>query len=151
MKKCYKNHIISLVIFCILVLNLPANAYAVVVTRTRRLSTAYTWTGNRTASGLWPNIGYVAVHPNPNNKSQPIIKFGTILYIDKIVNKYAPYEEWDQLYHPTMGEMGTLKVQDMGDIYYNYSDLYWIDIYWGDDPDSAWAYGQRYIDYHYNQ
>lgn len=36
--------------------------------------TAYTHTGNRTATGRWPKIGYVAVNPN-------VIPYGTKLYI----------------------------------------------------------------------
>lgn len=38
-------------------------------------ATAYTWTGNRTATGTWPSRGTVAVDPR-------VIPLGTELYID---------------------------------------------------------------------
>jgi hypothetical protein len=59
-----------------------------------------------------------------------------------------PYEEWDMIYHPTYGEMQTVQVQDIGDIYLTWSS-YWIDLYWGDDQEAADEYGTRWIDYHY--
>ena len=37
--------------------------------------TAYTWTGNRTASGTWPAVGTAAVDPK-------VIPLGTKLYIE---------------------------------------------------------------------
>ncbi|MDD2212349.1 MAG: 3D domain-containing protein [Bacilli bacterium] len=39
-------------------------------------ATAYTHTGNRTATGIWPSVGIVAVDPR-------VIPLGTRLYIDK--------------------------------------------------------------------
>ncbi|MCL1816546.1 MAG: 3D domain-containing protein [Clostridiales bacterium] len=45
---------------------------------TRRLfmeSTAYTWTGNKTATGTWPSVGTIAVDPN-------FIPLGTKLYVE---------------------------------------------------------------------
>ena len=38
-------------------------------------ATAYTWTGNRTASGTWPSRGTIAVDPR-------VIPLGTELYIE---------------------------------------------------------------------
>lgn len=38
-------------------------------------TTAYTWTGNRTATGVWPSRGAVAVDPR-------VIPLGTKLYIE---------------------------------------------------------------------
>ena len=38
-------------------------------------ATAYTWTGNRTASGTWPAVGTVAVDPN-------VIPLGSVLYVE---------------------------------------------------------------------
>ena len=38
-------------------------------------ATAYTWTGNRTASGTWPAVGTAAVDPK-------VIPLGTKLYIE---------------------------------------------------------------------
>lgn len=38
-------------------------------------STAYTWTGCRTASGSWPSRGTVAVDPN-------VIPLGSVLYVE---------------------------------------------------------------------
>ena len=38
-------------------------------------ATAYTWTGNRTASGTWPAVGTAAVDPK-------VITLGTKLYIE---------------------------------------------------------------------
>lgn len=38
-------------------------------------ATAYTWTGNRTATGVWPSRGAVAVDPR-------VIPLGTKLYIE---------------------------------------------------------------------
>lgn len=114
-------------------------------------STAYVSTGELTSSGVWPEVGYCAVHPSVNGGSTPIIPYGTVLYIDKIVNAYSPYEEWDELIHPDYGEVSTLQVQDIGDKWYSRGvSLYWVDIFWGDDEESADEYGIRYIDYHYN-
>jgi 3D (Asp-Asp-Asp) domain-containing protein len=45
---------------------------------TRRLSmesTAYTWTGNKTATGTWPTVGTVAVDPQ-------VIPLGSRVYVD---------------------------------------------------------------------
>jgi 3D (Asp-Asp-Asp) domain-containing protein len=38
-------------------------------------ATAYTWTGNRTASGTWPTVGTVAVDPK-------VIPLGSRLYVE---------------------------------------------------------------------
>jgi 3D (Asp-Asp-Asp) domain-containing protein len=47
-------------------------------TYTRRLSvesTAYTWTGNKTATGAWPTVGTIAVDPK-------VIPLGSRVYVD---------------------------------------------------------------------
>ncbi|MBQ1501300.1 MAG: G5 domain-containing protein [Firmicutes bacterium] len=38
-------------------------------------ATAYTWTGNRTATGTWPTVGTIAVDPN-------VIPLGTRVYVE---------------------------------------------------------------------
>lgn len=38
-------------------------------------ATAYTWTGNKTATGIWPEVGVVAVDPE-------VIPLGTHLYVE---------------------------------------------------------------------
>jgi 3D (Asp-Asp-Asp) domain-containing protein len=38
-------------------------------------ATAYTWTGNRTATGTWPEVGTIAVDPE-------VIPLGTRLYVE---------------------------------------------------------------------
>lgn len=38
-------------------------------------ATAYTWTGCRTATGIWPSRGTVAVDPN-------VIPLGSVLYVE---------------------------------------------------------------------
>ena len=37
-------------------------------------ATAYTWTGNRTATGTWPKVGTIAVDPK-------VIPLGTKVYV----------------------------------------------------------------------
>lgn len=156
MKKLYPK-IASLLVIVLTLSLLSVTSFA--LTKTNQDSTAYTWTGNRTASGVWPEVGYCAVHPTVSGGSTPKISYGTVLYIDKVVNEYSPFEEWDMLYHPTYGEMTAVQVQDLGDTSFtrkitlaggvwHYLSAYWIDLYWGDDPDEGYDYGARYIDYH---
>jgi 3D (Asp-Asp-Asp) domain-containing protein len=38
-------------------------------------ATAYTWTGNKTATGTWPKVGTIAVDPE-------VIPMGTRLYVE---------------------------------------------------------------------
>jgi 3D (Asp-Asp-Asp) domain-containing protein len=38
-------------------------------------ATAYTWTGNRTATGTWPRVGTIAVDPK-------VIPLGTKMYVE---------------------------------------------------------------------
>ncbi|MZP29265.1 DUF348 domain-containing protein [Heliobacterium undosum] len=46
------------------------------ITRTMRMeATAYTHTGNRTATGVWPHVGIIAVDPG-------VIPLGTMLYVE---------------------------------------------------------------------
>ena len=49
---------------------------------------AYSGT-NRTASGKVPEVGYASVHWVGSNRQNPIISFGTYIYIDS--NKELPW------------------------------------------------------------
>ena len=49
---------------------------------------AYSGT-NRTASGKVPEVGYASVHWVGSNRQNPIISFGTSIYIDS--NKELPW------------------------------------------------------------
>jgi len=111
-------------------------------TKTNEDSTAYNWTGNKTANGNWPVLGISAVHRvrdiNSSSTSYaPVIAFGTTLNITN-VDIWLPdghgYE--DQF---TVDDTGSGPTR---------TD-YWVDIYYHNDTASAIAYGVTKLDYTY--
>lgn len=66
-------------------------------------ATAYTWTGNRTASGTWPAVGTVATDPE-------VIPLGSRLWIEGYGEAIAADTggdikgNWVDLYYPTEAE-----------------------------------------------
>lgn len=96
-----------------------------------------------------PNeIGYVAVHPKvKGTHKDPVIPFGTYIYIDKVVTENGKGETYDSVFSPE-GELTAVKVQDIGDVNYTWS-TYFLDFYFGDDLAAAEEFGVCRIDYHY--
>lgn len=141
-----------MVSLCLLFMLIATNFSTVVdaakVSKSNQDVTAYV-DGNRTASGENPRVGYCAVHPSKRGEHKnPIIPFGTVLNITKIVDPYTG-EKWDMLYHPYYDEINALQVQDIGDVNYNFS-TYWIDIWYGISmKEEAKEFGERKIDYFY--
>lgn len=92
--------------------------------------TAYTAKrGAIMASGVIPEVGYVAVHPaiwGLDQWNNPIIPFGASITL---------LDDEESIFHPHYGEMRSFQVQDVGDML-NSGGLsgYFLDIYWGESP-----------------
>lgn len=157
-----RNNIYRVIAMClgigVIAFNLASTAYAATY-KTNEDSTAYTYTGQPTASGKTAKISYCAVHPTVKNGSTPRIPFGTVLYIDEIRNLFDPYDVWDMFYSPE-GELGYVRVEDIGDPNFTqeieFTDgtkrkltLDFVDLYFGTYYQDANDYGFRAIDYHY--
>lgn len=111
------------------------------VTKSNQDSTAYNWTGNRTANGNWPVLGISAVHRvkdiSGGTSNSPVIPFGTALDIIGV-------DIWLPDGH---GYEDQFTVDDTGSGP-NRTD-YWIDIYYHNDTASAIAYGITTLSYSY--
>lgn len=59
------------------------------ITRKNQDSTAYNWTGYKTANGNWPVLGIVACHREKDiyggSSNAPVIPFGKHVYLDRYV------------------------------------------------------------------
>lgn len=100
------------------------------------------------ANGEWPKIGDVAVHPSVKGGSTPIIPYGTYLIIDLICSQDGLYDDY---WHSPEGDIGALKVGDLGDVKYDRGfTKYWVDLYYGDYTTEANAWGLGKIYYHYD-
>ena len=102
--------------------------------------TAYTAKhGSVMASGVTPEVGYIAVHPAIWGMEQwdnPIFPFGASVTL---------LDTEESIFHPIYGELRSFQVQDVGDML-NSKGLsrYFLDIYWGEGPDmeqSAISFG----------
>lgn len=80
-------------------------------------------------------IGYCAVH---YENDSPVIGYGTVVYIDH--NSASPYG--DPISTP-IDELTAFQVQDYGDLNWNHSDYYWVDVYCGRYTDYSWASGDQ--------
>jgi hypothetical protein len=83
-------------------------------------STAYNWTGNPTASGVYPYLGIVAVHRNIDIGGSgygPVIPFGSNIYLDRWV--WLP---------DGVGYKSNFVVKDTGSG--PGRTAYWIDVYY---------------------
>jgi hypothetical protein len=135
---------LSLLLGMMVLISTIAPVYAATY-KTKQDATAYV-NDSETASGKSNEIGYVAVHPKTKGShSNPIIPFGTYLYIDKVVDSDG--NVFDSVYSPE-GELTAVRVQDIGDVNYKLS-TYFVDFYFGTDEDSAEAFGLCKVDYHY--
>lgn len=90
--------------------------------------TAYTAKcGRITASGLIPEVGYVAVHParwGMDQWNNPIIPFGASITL---------LDTEESIFHPIYGELRSFQVQDIGDMLNSRGlSRYFLDIYWGE-------------------
>lgn len=110
-------------------------------TKTDEDSTAYNWTGNKTANGNWPELGIGAVHRvkdiSGGTSNAPVIAFGTQLNITN-VDIWLP---------DGVGYKDEFIVDDTGSGPTRTD--YWVDIYYHHDTASAIAYGVIKIDYNY--
>ncbi|HZX21853.1 MAG TPA: hypothetical protein VFF25_05635 [Clostridia bacterium] len=93
--------------------------------------TAYTAKqGAIMASGVTPEVGYVAVHPARWGMEQwnnPIIPFGASITL---------LDTEESIFHPIYGELRSFQVQDVGDMLNSRGlSRYFLDIYWGEGPD----------------
>lgn len=141
----------KLICLCtVIAMSLVLSGFAVSATtfQTNQDATAYTWTGHNTANGKVPTINMVAVHATVKGGTVPVIPYGTILYIDSVIQRTAPYEEWDNMVYTPDGEVESFKVEDLGDQGYTHT-RYWLDFYWGADVASANQFGTRTVNYHY--
>ena len=104
--------------------------------------TAYTGKDD-TASGKTPEVGYAAVHWVGNNPRNPVIPFGTYIYIDKIT---AGTVSNDTCVPTPQGEVCVWRVEDTG----RGSGLsdFWLDLYFGDEI-AAKNFGLGKITYRY--
>lgn len=104
--------------------------------------TAYSGT-NRTASGKVPEVGYAAVHWVGSNQQNPIIPFGTYIYIDSVT---AGTVTNDTCVPTPQGEVCVWRVEDTG----KGTGLseYWLDLYFGNDY-AAKQFGKGKITYRY--
>lgn len=101
-------------------------------------TTAYVWTGNKTANGNWPVLKIVACHREKDiyggTSNTPVIPFGKNVYLDRYV--WLP---------EGVGYTSNFYVDDTG-LGPGKTD-YWLDIYYGDDYDSAIIYGNIVLTY----
>ncbi|KZE71637.1 hypothetical protein AV654_05370 [Paenibacillus elgii] len=110
------------------------------VTKSDQDSTAYNWTGNKTANGNWPVLGVCAVHRNKDiggSGNGPVIPFGTTLATDKDI--WLP---------DNVGYKSSFNVDDTGSGPKRTD--YWIDIYYSKDTKSAINYGVIKLSYTYS-
>ena len=101
-------------------------------------TTAYVWTGNKTANGNWPELGIVACHREKDiyggTSNTPVIPFGKKIYLDRYV--WLP---------DGVGYKSDFKVDDTGRG--PGKTDYWLDIYYGTDEASALIYGNIVLTY----
>lgn len=93
--------------------------------------TAYTAKyGAVMASGVTPEVGYIAVHPAIWGREQwnnPIFSFGASITL---------LDTEESILHPIYGELRSFQVQDVGDMLNSRGlSRYFLDIYWGEGPD----------------
>lgn len=135
-----KGKIFVICMFCTTML-FPITSQA--VTRSNQDCTAY-YSGTTTASGLPVEIGYCAVHYKNGNHLNPVIPFGTYIYIDSVYSTGQP-EPDDVVYTPE-GGISVWQVQDTG----RGSNLsqYWLDFYFKYAPEAT-QFGKGKVTYHY--
>ena len=108
------------------------------IARTDQDTTAYNWTGYRTANGNWPVLGIVACHRQRDiyggSSYAPVIPFGKQVYLDRYV--WLP---------DGVGYKSDFYVDDTG-AGPGKTD-YWLDIYYHNDTASAIAYGNIVLNY----
>ena len=131
----------ALLSMTVAILAFPCTALAR-TTRSNQDVTAYCDTG-KGASGETLEIGSCAVHYQNNNHLNPVIPFGTFIYIDSITSDQGA----DMDFVVTSGgEVKAWRVDDTG----TGSGLstYWLDLWLGDQA-SCNAFGKGKVTYHY--
>ncbi|MED4355027.1 hypothetical protein P9265_22405 [Schinkia azotoformans] len=132
MKKI-KFSILVTMVFALFTSVIPASATTYNTTKPQTI-TAYSLSEyvnkqlRKTASGKIPQVGFAAVKPKVKGTccTNPVFPFGTQIVLR------------DPVSHWYYGELDTFKVEDMGQINWQDSELttHWLDLWWGYSDDS---------------
>lgn len=133
-KMIFGSLVIALLVF--------PNTVMASTTRRNQDATAYDDTG-KGASGATLEIGSCAVHYQNGNHLNPVIPFGTFIYIDSISSDQGTDMDFILT---SGGEVKVWRVDDTG----TGAGLstYWIDFWLGNSADCQ-AFGKGKVTYHY--
>ncbi|MFA9377021.1 MAG: hypothetical protein ACERKZ_09755 [Lachnotalea sp.] len=142
-KRRMKTTAILFLMSLILTITILPNNVNAATTRTNQSATADYDKGDLSATGIEMEIGYCAVHYKNGNPLNPVIPFGTYLYIDNISSGQGKNMD---IIETSAGEVSVWRVEDTGSG--SGKTTYWVDFFLEDYNDAV-NFGTGTVTYHY--